>query len=252
MLRPPISSPMLRPAPRPDAPTPGAPRPDAVYDRRRAALVDDLRARGVRDARVLAAIGRVERHRFVPDTALLPRAYRDEALPIGLGQTISQPYTVAYQTSLLDVRPGDRILEVGTGSGYQAAVLRELGAEVWSVERHAGLAERTTPLLAALGYHVHTRVGDGTLGWEDAAPFDGIVVTAGGMDIPPALLRQLRVPELADVDAGEAPQRRGGVLVIPVGGTGGQTMQRLVRTSERSVEMEEMGQFRFVPLVGGG
>ena len=244
---------------RPATPDPRADGPDAdpndgpravpvvVYDRRRAALVADLRARGIDDARVLAAIGRVERHRFVPDTALLPRAYRDEALPIGLGQTISQPYTVAFQTALLDVRAGDRILEVGTGSGYQAAVLCDLGADVWSVERHAGLADRTTPLLAALGYPVRTRVGDGTLGWEDAAPFDGIVVTAGGVGVPPALLRQLRVP-----GAGEGAASRGGVLVIPVGGAGGQTMQRLVRTSEASVEMEEAGQFRFVPLVGEG
>ena len=221
----------------------------AVYDRRREALVAELRQRGISDARVLDAIGRVERHHFIPDSALLPRAYHDEALPIGLGQTISQPFTVAYQTTLLDVRPGDRILEVGTGSGYQAAVLATLGAEVWSIERHAGLAERTTPLLEGLGYRVRTRVGDGTLGWEDAAPFDGIVVTAGGVEVPPALLRQLRVP---DTRTDGTVVRRGGVLVIPVGGSGGQTMQRLVRTSEQRVEMEEMGQFRFVPLVGGG
>ncbi len=241
----------MRPAtphPRADAPDADGPRavPVAVYDRRRAALVADLRARGIDDARVLAAIGRVERHRFVPDTALLARAYRDEALPIGLGQTISQPYTVAFQTALLDIRPGDRILEIGTGSGYQAAVLCDLGADVWTIERHAGLADRTTPLLESLGYTVHTRVGDGTLGWEEAAPFDGIVVTAGGGSVPPALLRQLRVPEAGDASA------RGGVLVIPVGGAGGQTMQRLVRTSETRVEMEEAGQFRFVPLVGEG
>lgn len=229
-------------APRPD---PGA-EPVAIYDRRRAALVAELRERGIDDARVLAAIGRVERHRFIPDTALHGRAYRDEALPIGLGQTISQPFTVAYQTTLLDVRPGDRILEVGTGSGYQAAVLGLLGAHVWTIERHAGLAERTSPLLAGLGLPIHTRVGDGTLGWEDAAPFDGIVVTAGGVEIPPALLRQLRVPEIGPDGS---VVRRGGVLVIPIGGAGGQTMQRLTRTSPHSVQMEEVGQFRFVPLI---
>lgn len=234
-------------------PTPARPTPlpepvAAVYDRRRDMLVDHLRQRGIADPRVLGAIGRVERHRFIPDTVLHPRAYNDEALPIGLGQTISQPFTVAYQTSLLDVRPGDRILEVGTGSGYQAAVLVALGAEVWSIERHAGLAEITTPLLQRLGLGVRTRVGDGTQGWEDAAPFDGIVVTAGGVEVPPALLRQLRIPETAPDGT---VVRRGGVLVIPIGGAGGQTMQRLVRTSPQTVEMQEVGQFRFVPLVAG-
>ncbi len=181
------------------------------------------------------------RHLFV-DTALQVRAYRDEALPIGLGQTISQPFTVAYQTSLLDVHPGDRVLEVGTGSGYQAAVLRELGIEVFSIERHAPLAERTHALLAQLGYRLTAKIGDGTLGWPEHAPFDGIVVTAGGLDIPPALLHQLRAPTAA---------RPGGVLVIPVGGAGGQTMQRIVRTGPQHFEMQERGQFRFVPLVKG-
>ena len=222
---------------------PGAPAPEERgYDRRRAALVAELREKGLADERVLEAVRRVPRHLFV-DTALQVRAYRDEALPIGLGQTISQPFTVAYQTSLLEVNAGDRVLEVGTGSGYQAAVLCELGITVYSVERHTPLAERTQALLQRLGYRITAKAGDGTLGWPDHAPFDAIVVTAGGLDVPRALLHQLRAP---------TSTRPGGVLVIPVGGAGGQTMQRIVRTGPQHYEMQERGQFRFVPLVGDG
>jgi protein-L-isoaspartate(D-aspartate) O-methyltransferase len=224
----------------PDVPLPSSPE-DRGFERRRAALVEELREKGLDDARVLAAVARVPRHLFV-DTALRARAYRDEALPIGLGQTISQPFTVAYQTSLLGVGRGDRVLEVGTGSGYQAAVLCELGVTVFSVERHAPLAERTQALLERLGYRITARTGDGTQGWPEHAPFDAIVVTAGGLDVPPALLHQLRAPTAT---------RPGGVLVIPVGGAGGQTMQRIVRTGPQHYEMQEHGQFRLVPLVKG-
>ena len=216
---------------------------DRGSDRRREALVAELRAKGLGDERVLAALRRVPRHRFVPDTALWPRAYKDEALPIGLGQTISQPFTVGYQTALLDVRPGDTVLEVGTGSGYQAAVLVEVGAKVFSVERHAPLLERTQDVLRALGYRITARVGDGTLGWPAFAPFDAIVVTAGGLAIPDALPRQLRAP---------TPDRPGGALVIPVGDADGQTMLRVRRTGADTFETERLGRFRFVPLVGGG
>jgi protein-L-isoaspartate(D-aspartate) O-methyltransferase len=219
------------------------------FERRRARLVDELREQGLRDERVLTAVGRVERHRFV-DAALRPRAYQDEALPIGRGQTISQPFTVAYQTMLLDVRAGDRVLEVGTGSGYQAAVLCELGARVFSVERHAPLLKRTDRLVEELGYRVVTRAGDGTHGWPDYAPFDGIVVTAGAGGVPEPLLKQLRPPGDASGDGAS----RGGRLVVPVGDTEGQRMARFTRTGPGAApehyDREDFRSFRFVPLIG--
>lgn len=213
-----------------------------TYRRRRAALADALRRKGIEDERVLEAIQAVPRHRFV-EPALRARAYRDEALPIGLKQTISQPFTVAYQTTLLDVRPGDRILEVGTGSGYQAAVLCEMGARVFSIERHRPLLERTQKLLDDLGYRVVTRHGDGSQGWAAYAPFDGIVVTAGASEPPDALLDQLRLPD---------DDHRAGRLVIPIGDERGQVMTRIVRVGEATFEREEFHTFRFVPLVGEG
>jgi protein-L-isoaspartate(D-aspartate) O-methyltransferase len=213
-----------------------------TYRRRRAALVEDLRQKGIDDERVLQAIGAVPRHRFV-EAGFRARAYRDEALPIGLQQTISQPFTVAYQTSLLDVQRGDRILEVGTGSGYQAAVLCELGARVFSVERHRALLDRTKELLDDLGYRVVTRHGDGSKGWPSYAPFDGIVVTAGASEPPDALLEQLRCPD---------DDHRAGRLVIPVGDDRGQVMTRFMRTGPEAFERETFHTFRFVPLVGEG
>lgn len=203
------------------------------YDRQRQALVRQLWEKGIRDERVLQAIAAVPRHEFV-EPALRQRAYEDEALPIGLKQTISQPFTVAYQTTLLAVEPGDKILEIGTGSGYQAAVLCELGARVFSIERHGPLLERTRALLDRLGYRVVTRHGDGTLGWSASAPYDGIVVTAGGAEVPEPLLDQL--------------SPRGGRLVIPVGGAEKQTMRRIIRHGNR-FDQEELADFRFVPLV---
>ena len=217
--------------------------PPRTYARQRAALVDLLREKGITDERVLAAVGAVPRHEFV-EPALRHRAYKDEALPIGLKQTISQPFTVAYQTMLLGVRDGDKVLEVGTGSGYQAAVLRELGARVFSIERHAPLLDRTKGLLDRLGYRVRTRLGDGTLGWSALAPFDGIVVTAGGTAVPDALIEQLREPE-----EGPSGPRPGGRLVIPVGDAEKQTMLRLTRTGPDTLHREEFMDFRFVPLV---
>jgi protein-L-isoaspartate(D-aspartate) O-methyltransferase len=215
------------------------------FRRQRKRLVEHLRDRGISSERVLRAIGRVPRHRFV-EPALRGRAYEDEALPIGLNQTISQPFTVAYQTSLLDVEDNDRILEVGTGSGYQAAVLCEMGARVFSVERHRELFTRTRRILDELGYDVRTRHGDGTRGWVAFAPYHGIVVTAAAAEIPSPLLQQLREP-----GAGDA--RRGGRLVIPVGGPGGQTMNRITRTGAgpQDYQQEEFHTFRFVPLVEG-
>lgn len=199
-----------------------------------------LKERGIEDERVLRAIGTVRRHRFV-EPALRSRAYRDEALPIGMKQTISQPFTVAYQTMLLGIEKGDRILEIGTGSGYQAAVLCEMGARVFTVERHRPLLERARSILEGLDYRVVFRHGDGTHGWPSYAPFDGIVVTAGALELPDALLEQLRVP-------GE--KRPGGRLVIPIGGKQGQTMTRITRLGPSDFEREEAHTFRFVPLVG--
>ncbi|MEM6328336.1 MAG: methyltransferase domain-containing protein, partial [Bacteroidota bacterium] len=155
-------------------------------DQRRADLVTTLREKGITHEGVLRAIGSLPRHEFIQDTALLHRAYEDVALPIGEKQTISQPFTVAYMTALLDPTPGEKILEIGTGSGYQAAVLASLGARVFSVERHKRLLDHTRPLLERLGHRVRTRLGDGTHGWSAVAPFDGILATAGTEAVPPA------------------------------------------------------------------
>lgn len=213
------------------------------FERRRQRLVEALRDRGIQDQDVLDAIGAVPRHLFV-EPAFRNRAYDDEALPIGMNQTISQPFTVAYQTSLLEVQPNDRVLEVGTGSGYQAAVLCELGARVFSIERHASLLSRTQGRLDELDYDVRTTHGDGAKGWPAFAPYDGIVVTAAAPSPPDPLLNQLRAPE-------EPSHPPGGRLVIPIGGRSGQVMTRIVRTGTgpHDYEREEFHSFRFVPLV---
>lgn len=213
---------------------------DRKYQRQRQRLVDSLRENGITDERVLAAVAAVPRHRFV-EPALRNRAYEDAALPIGMNQTISQPFTVAYQTMMLDPQAGDRVLEVGTGSGYQAAVLCEMGARVFSIERHRALLERTRRILESAGYRVVVKHGDGTLGWPQFAPFDGIVVTAGASDVPEPLLEQLRVG-----DEGVRPGR----LVIPIGDARGQKMNLFTRIGENEYERQEKHIFRFVPLVG--
>lgn len=201
---------------------------------RRAALARGLRAGGIVDERVLNAIAELPRHRFVSH-GLEERAYEDTALPIAQGQTISQPTTVARQTELLDVRAGDRVLEVGTGSGYQAAVLCHLGAKVHSIERHEELYFLARERLRELGFRPMLKHGDGTKGWSAFAPFDGIVVTAGAPVIPDELQAQLA---------------EGGRLVIPVGDQQQQTMIRVTRVGPEEFRREAFSGFSFVPLVG--
>ena len=209
---------------------------------RRARLAAHLREKGITHERVLEAIASVPRHEFVPDASLRHRAYEDTALPIPDDQTISQPYTVAYMTALLDPQPGEKILEIGTGSGYQAAVLASLGARVYSIERHRGLHQNTRALLKHLGYRVQTRHGDGTYGWSAAGPFDGIIVTAGGRDVPPALVEQLRQPE---------GERAGGRLIMPVGDERTQRIVRVRRKGGSETERETLAAVQFVPFVHG-
>jgi protein-L-isoaspartate(D-aspartate) O-methyltransferase len=199
-------------------------------------MVDrDIAARGVDDEAVLAAMRKVPRERFCPDD-VARFAYDDTPLPIGEGQTISQPYIVAAMAAAAQLRPDSRVLEIGTGSGYGAAVLSEVAGEVWTIERIAPLADRARQCLADLGYTtVHVVCGDGTLGLPDEAPFDAIVVTAGGPVVPDALVDQLA---------------EGGSLVIPVGPeTRDQRLVRVIRREDRLVE-EDLGAVRFVPLVG--
>jgi protein-L-isoaspartate(D-aspartate) O-methyltransferase len=198
-------------------------------------MVDQqIRARGVVDPRVLAAVRQVPRHLFIPQH-LWDQAYHDYPLPIGADQTISQPYIVALMTEILEVRETDRILELGTGSGYQAAILAELAAQVFSIDRMGDLASQAKAVLDSLGYkNVQIRVGDGTLGWPEEAPFDGIIVTAGAPKVPRPLTEQLAL---------------GGRLVIPVGDMWSQTLT-CVRKTESGLKFEYHGGCRFVRLIG--
>ncbi|MGA7306522.1 MAG: protein-L-isoaspartate(D-aspartate) O-methyltransferase [Rhodothermales bacterium] len=216
------------------------PDSDRTYRKRARRLVEMLRDKGIDNDLVLRAMSIVPRHIFV-DHALRRLAYQDEALPIGLGQTISQPYTVAFQTASLDPQPGDCVLEIGTGSGYQAAILAEMGVRVYSIERHEQLLQRAREHLRTLGYRVITKIGDGSEGWPAFAPFDGILATAGAARIPAPLINQLRAP---------AEDIRGGRLIIPVGQSSDQTMIRISRTGEDTVVEERLGRFSFVPFVG--
>lgn len=198
-------------------------------------LVAALRDRGIHDEAVLAAIGALPRHFFM-DNAFVEWAYQDKAFPIGNEQTISQPFTVAFQTSLLEVQKGERILEIGTGSGYQTAILALLGAEVYTIERQESLYLGAKSLLESLGINrVHFFYGDGNLGLEQYAPFDKILVTAGAPNIPEALKKQLKI---------------GGYLLIPTG-SDVQQMIRLKRLSKSQYQTESFGDFRFVPLLEG-
>jgi len=196
-------------------------------------LVATIERKGITDKKVLEAISKIPRHLFM-DSSFVDFAYQDKPFPIGADQTISQPFTVAFQTELLKVKPGDKILEIGTGSGYQAAVLIELKAQVYSIERQQELYTRVKKFLPSVGYVPKKLIfGDGYLGLPEEAPFDGIIVTAGAPEVPKALLSQLKV---------------GGRLVIPVGDDV-QVMTLFIRTSEKSFEKHEFGDFRFVPML---
>jgi protein-L-isoaspartate(D-aspartate) O-methyltransferase len=203
------------------------------YEGERKDMIALLRDRGIRDEAVLRAFAKVERHLFVPEP-FTSRSYEDSALPIGKGQTIAQPYTVAIMTEAMEVRPGAKTLEVGTGSGYQAVLLAEMGARVFTVERDHALLASARRLFERLGYRIASKTGDGTVGWNEFAPFDGIVVTAGAPDIPEPLMSQL------------APD---GKLVIPVGDLDVQTMVVVTRKEDR-FDRREISGFKFVPLVG--
>ena len=194
---------------------------------------EQIEARGVKNHRVLEAMRKVPRHLFIPE-ANRNMAYEDTPVPIGEGQTISQPYIVAYMTDALKIKPTDRVLEVGTGSGYQAAILGELAAEVYTIEVLPDLAERAAALLAELGYrNVHVRVGDGYLGWPEEAPFDAIILTAAPPEIPEPLLQQLA---------------EGGRLIAPVGVDFQQLV--LIRKKEGRFTRENLLPVRFVPMTG--
>ncbi|MBW3226253.1 protein-L-isoaspartate(D-aspartate) O-methyltransferase [Marinobacter adhaerens] len=210
---------------------------DNGFELQRASMVDyQLRARGIGSPLVLEAMGRVPRERFIPER-MKDCAYDDGPLPIGAGQTISQPYIVALMTEALDLEGGERVLDIGTGSGYAAAVLSCIASEVFSIERVQELADRAARTLAAEGFdNVRVRCGDGTIGWPEHQPFDGIIVAAGAPAVPDSLKHQLAV---------------GGHLVIPVGSEHSvQSLERVTRLTENEFRTENLGAVRFVPLIG--
>lgn len=199
-------------------------------------LIETLRLEGVRNDKVLEAMSKVPRHLFL-EKAFEEWAYKNVAFPIGCEQTISQPLTVAIQSGLLEVKKGDKILEVGTGSGYQACILSLLGAKVYTIERQSALFEKTDKLLRELGFGaIRTFLGDGYAGLPMFAPFDKILVTAGATMLPETLLNQLAV---------------GGYLVIPIGGDDSQTMWRYTKLTEGDIKSEAFGKFKFVPFLKG-
>jgi protein-L-isoaspartate(D-aspartate) O-methyltransferase len=196
-------------------------------------MLDIIRERGVTDENVIKAMGKIPRHQFVSDL-FLNRSYDDSALPIAMSQTISQPYTVAVMTEALEVKKGSKVLEVGTGSGYQAAILVEMGARVFTIERHIELLNEARRVLEKFGYPVVSKCGDGTIGWNEFAPFDGIIVTAAAPETPQPLLDQLS---------------DGGKLVIPIGSYDIQDLHIITRKKDM-FETKQINGFKFVPLIG--
>ncbi len=197
-------------------------------------LVNELTQKGIKDKRVIDAIGKIPRHQFM-DSAFVNFAYVDKAFPIGSGQTISQPFTVAIQTELLELTKGDKVLEIGTGSGYQTAVLIELGAKVYTIERQRELFLKTQQFLPKLGYNPQFFYGDGYLGKPTYGPYDKILITAGAPDIPKLLIEQLKP---------------GGFMVVPIGEKT-QSMMRYIKTNSGELLEENHGTFSFVPLLKG-
>lgn len=198
-------------------------------------LVEEIMGKGISDPLVLSAIGKVPRHLFM-ESSFINFAYKDSAFPIGAGQTISQPYTVAFQSQLLCIRPMDKVLEVGTGSGYQTAVLLEMGAKVFTIERQRELFLKSKALLERMGYHPHFFYGDGYAGMPSYGPYNKIIVTAGAPEIPTKLIEQLAI---------------GGKMVIPVGDNNSQTMTLIEKVDEKNVETTHHGSFIFVPMLKG-
>ena len=202
----------------------------------RKSLVEELKNKGISDENVLNAINTVPRHVFL-DSSFLDFAYQDKAFPIGSGQTISQPFTVAFQSSLLEIKKNMKVLEIGTGSGYQACVLAEMGAKVFSIERQRKLYTKTKAFLAEFPYRIKMFLGDGNKGLPTYGPFDRIIITAAALEIPQALINQLKV---------------GGMMVIPLSENENcQTMLRLTKQEDGSMKREEYGDFRFVPMLKG-
>jgi len=202
---------------------------------KRQRLVEELRQKGITDEEVLRAINTVPRHLFM-EPAFLNHAYVDKAFPISLGQTISQPFTVATQTSLLKIKKRDKILEIGTGSGYQAAILAEMGAKVFTIERFREIHLKAQKLLTSLGYNIDFFYGDGYAGKPQYGPFDGIIITAAASETPTELLKQLKI---------------GGRMVAPIGDSNFQTMTVIERVGDDSFEYSEHGAFVFVPMLKG-
>ena len=202
---------------------------------KRKRLVEELRSKGITDEKVLGAIGRVPRHIFMDD-AFMRHAYQDKAFPIAAGQTISQPYTVAVQTILLNVGKRDHVLEIGTGSGYQAAVLAEMGVKVYTIERQRELFRKAQTLLGSMGYRIQFFLGDGYEGQPQYGPYDGIIITAATAEVPDKLLKQLRI---------------GGRLVVPRGDRDTQVMTLYTRRGEDDYEITTHGYFVFVPMLKG-
>jgi len=202
---------------------------------KRKRLIEELRSKGISDEKVLEAMGRVPRHLFMDD-AFLKHAYQDKAFPIAAGQTISQPYTVAIQTMLLGVGKRDKVLEIGTGSGYQAAILGEMGVKVYTIERQRELYRKAQLMLSSLGYRIHFFLGDGYEGQPQYGPYDGIIITAATAEVPDRLLRQLRT---------------GGRLVVPRGDRDSQVMTLYIRQGEEEWEITTHGHFVFVPMLKG-
>jgi protein-L-isoaspartate(D-aspartate) O-methyltransferase len=198
-------------------------------------LVEEIRRKGIQSEQILEAINKVPRHLFM-DSSFVHFAYKDQAFPIAANQTISQPYTVAFQTELLDVHTGDKLLEVGTGSGYQAAILLELGIKVYTIERQKVLNMGAQTLLPKLGYHPHFFYGDGFEGLPTYAPFDRIIVTAATAEIPEKLIQQLKI---------------GGKMVLPLGAKNSQTMTLIEKSGPESFTTSQHGNFVFVPMLKG-